>query len=87
MTELSSPENCNQQHKVQGLANGGVLQGWIMGPMLFNIVMNDGTECTLSKFSDGTKLEGVTDPAHGFAAIERDLKKWRNGRQEPHEVQ
>lgn len=48
----------------------------ILGPVLFNIFINDldaGVECILSKFSDNDTLGGVVDSLEGREDIQKDL--------------
>lgn len=80
-------DGCSQGVMVNGSMSrwspvtSGVSQGFVLGLMLFNIFVSDtesGIECTLSKFSAGTKLSGVVGTVEGWDAIHRHLDKLEN---------
>ncbi|KAK4816204.1 hypothetical protein QYF61_012669 [Mycteria americana] len=85
-TMVSNPEGELTPYKPQSASRfdsqkpvtSGVSQGFILGQIVFNLFINDidsGIECTLSKFTDNTKLSGAVDTLVGRDAIQTDLDR------------
>ena len=82
LTAGSSPESGGQWLNVWGEISNKCSPWSVVGPVLFNIFINDinsGVKCTLSKFVDDTKLWGAVDTPEGWDTIQRDIDRLSSG--------